>query len=60
VGVTVAGGVGVIIDSTGHLGAVVSSERFKDRIKPMNEASEAILALNPPIGWLADDQGKEQ
>ncbi len=46
-GVTVAGGVGVIIDSTGHLGTVVSSERFKDEIKPMDKASEAILALQP-------------
>ncbi|HWX17729.1 MAG TPA: tail fiber domain-containing protein [Chthoniobacterales bacterium] len=46
-GATVAGGVGVIIDSTGHLGTVVSSERFKDEIKPMDKASEAILALKP-------------
>src|SRR5882724_3252589 len=46
-GVTVAGGVGVIIDSSGHLGRVVSSERFKDEIKPMDKASEAILALKP-------------
>ena len=46
-GVTVAGGVGVIIDSDGHLGTVVSSARFKDEIKPMDKASEAILALKP-------------
>src|SRR5437667_238925 len=46
-GVTVAGGVGVIIDSNGHLGTVVSSERFKAEIKPMDKASEAILALKP-------------
>jgi uncharacterized coiled-coil protein SlyX len=46
-GVTVAGGVGVIIDTNGHLGTVVSSERFKDQIKPMDKASEAILALKP-------------
>ena len=46
-GVTVAGGVGVIIDSKGHLGTAVSSERFKDAIKPMDKASEAILALKP-------------
>jgi hypothetical protein len=46
-GVTVAGGVGVIIDSDGHLGTVVSSARFKDEIKPMDKASEAILALQP-------------
>jgi len=46
-GVTVAGGVGVIVDSNGQLGTVVSSERFKDGIKPMDKASEAILALKP-------------
>jgi hypothetical protein len=47
-GVTVAGGVGVIIDySTGHLGTIQSSKRFKDAIKPMDKASEAILALKP-------------
>src|SRR5439155_23912705 len=46
-GAAVAGGVGVIIDSSGHLGTVVSSERFKEAIKPMDKASEAILALNP-------------
>jgi len=46
-GVTVAGGVGVIVDTNGQLGTVVSSERFKDEIKPMDKASEAILALKP-------------
>jgi hypothetical protein len=46
-GSIVANGVGVIVDSEGHLGTVVSSERFKDSIKPMDKASEAILALKP-------------
>jgi hypothetical protein len=46
-GVTVAGGVGVIVDTNGHLGTVSSSARFKDEIKPMDNASEAILALKP-------------
>ena len=46
-GVTVAGGVGVIIDTNGHLGTTTSSARFKDQIKPMDKASEAILALKP-------------
>jgi len=46
-GVTVAGGVGVIIDTNGQLGTIVSSERFKDEIRPMNKASEALLALKP-------------
>ena len=46
-GSTIANGVGVIIDATGHLGTVVSSARFKDGIKPMDKASEAILSLRP-------------
>src|SRR5206468_4392268 len=40
-------GVGVIVGTDGKLGTVVSSERFKDEIKPMDKASEAILALKP-------------
>ena len=46
-GVTVAGGVGVVIDLHGHLGTVVSSERYKESVKPMDKASEAIVALKP-------------
>ena len=46
-GVTVAGGVGVIIGANGQLGTVTSSARFKEAIKPMDKASEAILALKP-------------
>jgi hypothetical protein len=46
-GASVPGGVGVIVDSSGHLGTVVSSQRFKDEIRPMDKASEAILALKP-------------
>src|SRR5262245_237900 len=46
-GVTVPAGVGVIVGTDGKLGTVVSSARFKDEIKPMNKASEAILALKP-------------
>jgi uncharacterized coiled-coil protein SlyX len=37
----------VKVDSTGHLGTVGSSGRFKEQIKPMGNASEAILALKP-------------
>src|SRR5207248_2623746 len=46
-GATVANGVAVRIDSTGHLGTLTSSARFKEAIKPMDKASEAILALKP-------------
>jgi hypothetical protein len=44
---TPVNGVPVKIDSSGQLGVPASSERFKDEIKPMSEASEAILALKP-------------
>src|SRR6185312_14485727 len=46
-GVTVAGGIGVVVDTNGHLGTVVSSKSFKDEIKPMDKASEAIFSLQP-------------
>jgi len=46
-GATVATGVAVRIDSSGHLGTLTSSARFKEAIKPMDEASEAILKLDP-------------
>jgi len=46
-GVSVAGGVGVVVSSSGQLGTVTSSARFKEAIKPMEKASEAILALQP-------------
>ena len=41
------GGATVIVDNSGHLGTVVSSQRFKDQMKPMDKASEAIFALKP-------------
>ena len=37
----------VLIDSFGQLGTASSSRRFKKEIKPMDSASEAILALKP-------------
>ncbi len=46
-GATIAKGINVVVDSTGHLGTKGSAERFKTAIKPMNNASEALLALNP-------------
>jgi hypothetical protein len=39
--------IGVVVDSAGQLGTVSSSRRFKEEIKPMDKASEAILALKP-------------
>jgi hypothetical protein len=46
-GATTAGGVAVFVNSNGHLGTTTSSARFKDEIRPMGPASEAILALKP-------------
>ena len=37
----------VLIDSAGQLGTMNSSRRFKKEIKPMNNASESILGLQP-------------
>ena len=42
-----ADGIPVLIDSTGKLGTMSSSRRFKTEIKRMNEISDAILALKP-------------
>src|SRR5882724_7548119 len=44
---TASGGVAVFIDGNGKLGTVTSSARFKDEIKPMDKASESVLALKP-------------
>ena len=46
-GATVPTGVAVVVDSSGHLGTITSSARYKDAIKPIDKASEAILALKP-------------
>ena len=46
-GTAVPTGVGVVIDSNGQLGTIVSSARFKEGIKPMDKASEAILSFQP-------------
>jgi hypothetical protein len=46
-GVTSASGIAVLINSNGQLGTTTSSKRFKEDIRPMDKASEAILALKP-------------
>src|SRR5207249_1858590 len=40
-------GVAVKVNAAGQLGVGVSSERFKEEIKPMDKASETIFALKP-------------
>jgi hypothetical protein len=46
-GVTSSGGAAVFINSSGQLGTTTSSKRFKEEIKPMDKASEVLLALKP-------------
>jgi Chaperone of endosialidase len=46
-GATATNGAAVFVDLNGKLGTVTSSARFKDDIKPMDNASESILALKP-------------
>jgi hypothetical protein len=46
-GAASSGGMAVFVNSDGKLGTNVSSRRFKDDIRPMEKASEAILALQP-------------
>jgi septal ring factor EnvC (AmiA/AmiB activator) len=40
-------GLAVFVNRDGKLGTIMSSMRFKEDIKPMDKASEAILALQP-------------
>jgi len=43
----VVSGAPVVVNAGGQLGVAASSERFKEKIKPMDKASEVILALKP-------------
>jgi uncharacterized coiled-coil protein SlyX len=45
----------VLIDSVGQLGTMSSSKRFKKAIKPMDSASEAVLALKPVSFYYKSD-----
>jgi hypothetical protein len=44
---SVASGRAVYVNSDNKIGTLVSSRRFKEEIKSMDKASEAILALKP-------------
>ncbi len=46
-GATSSGGTAVFITSDGKLGTTTSARRFKEEIKPMEQASEALFALKP-------------
>src|SRR6266496_2256660 len=51
----------VVVDANGQLGTVASSARFKKKIKPMDDASEAILALKPvSFRYKSDSKGTPQ
>ena len=51
----------VFVDSHGKLGTTVSSLRFKQRIKSMDKASEAIMALRPvTFQYKTDPKGTPQ
>jgi hypothetical protein len=51
----------VLIDSAGQLGTASSSRRFKKEIKPMDKASESILALKPvKFQYKSDTKGTPQ
>jgi Chaperone of endosialidase len=51
----------VVIDSSGQLGTISSSRRFKKDIKPMDQASEAILRLKPvTFDYKSDSTGTPQ
>ncbi len=56
-----ANAVPVVIDSAGQLGSISSSRRFKNEIKPMDKASDAILALKPvTFHYKSDSTGTPQ
>ncbi len=51
----------VVVDLNGQLGTFSSSRRFKKEIKPMDQASEAILALKPvTFHYKSDNTGTPQ
>jgi hypothetical protein len=54
-----ADGIPVIVDSDGQLGTSNSSRRFKEDIKPMDQTSEAILALKPVTFHYKDQDTKK-
>jgi hypothetical protein len=46
-GTNISGGTAVVVSSTGQLGVVSSSKRYKDDIQPMGEVSEQLYRLHP-------------
>jgi hypothetical protein len=51
----------VVVDGNGQLGTVASAARFKKEIRPMDKASEGILALKPvSFQYKSDSKGTPQ
>jgi Chaperone of endosialidase len=51
----------VVVDANGQLGTATSSARFKKEIKPIDKASESILALKPvSFRYKSDSKGTPQ
>ena len=46
-GATIASGTAVLVAANGQLGTATSSKRFKENIKPMDKASQALFSLKP-------------
>src|SRR5207247_10306401 len=46
-GSTSSGGTAVFVNTNGRLGTATSSKRFKEAIKPMDDASETLFLLKP-------------
>jgi len=46
-GATSPNGIGVLVSSNGRLGTATSSKRFKEDIKPIDNASKALFSLKP-------------
>ncbi len=60
-GTAIVTGAPVTVDANGQLGVGLSSRRFKKEIKPMDKASEAILALKPvTFEYKSDDANTPQ
>lgn len=46
-GINVTGGAAVVVNAAGQLGVVASSRRYKEDIRPMADASDRIMQLEP-------------
>jgi len=58
---TVSGGCAVVVASTGQLGCVTSSERYKRDVKDMGDASDKLMKLRPvTFVYKTDETGAQQ